>query len=140
MQWLQKPYPKRLTDTERFPFQRVQFQQLQRAWYAIGDLGTLLEETRTDTVSNPQYIIRALAGELGEVVTELEEKFEQAEGGGPQYIEHPLIAKARDVIETGDKLHVDALDKLLDGYGLCPDEHPDGHAKVRAQEEERDNL
>ena len=27
-------------------------------------------------------------------------------------------------IETGVKLHVDALDKLLDGYGLCPDEHP----------------
>jgi len=63
------------------PISRGQFQQLQRAWYAISDLGTLLKETRTDTVSNPQYIIRALVGELGKVVTELEEKFEQAEGG-----------------------------------------------------------
>ena len=58
-----------------------EFERLQKSWYAIGDLGVLLEETRTDTVSNPQYIIRAIASELGTIVTELEEKFEQAEDG-----------------------------------------------------------
>ncbi len=54
----------------------------------------------------------------------LEPISERRYGGDPQDTEHPLIAKVRDVIETGDNLHVDALDKLLDGYGLCPDEHP----------------
>jgi len=63
------------------PISREEFQRLQEAWFAIGDLGTLLKETRTDTVSNPQYIIRALADELGEAVTKLEAKFEKAEGG-----------------------------------------------------------
>jgi len=63
------------------PISLVQFQQLRRAWYAIGDLGTLMKETRNDAVNNPQYISRALASKLGEIVTELEEKFEKAEGG-----------------------------------------------------------
>ncbi len=63
------------------PISLGQFRELRRAWYAIGDLGTLLKETRTDTVSNPQYIIRAIASELGTIVTELEGKFEKAKGG-----------------------------------------------------------
>ncbi len=80
-----KPRPETfLTQKERgktIPISRGKFQQLQEAWYAIDNVATLLNEAHCETVSNPYYILRILASELGEVVTELEEKFEQAEGG-----------------------------------------------------------
>ncbi len=66
---------------EGIPISRGEFQQLQEAWFAIGDLASLLKEVSCETATNPDSILRILTSELGEVITELEEKFEQAEGG-----------------------------------------------------------
>ena len=63
------------------PISREDFQRLQEAWFAIDDLASLLKETRSDAPTNPSDVLHILTGELGEVVTELEEKFEKAEGG-----------------------------------------------------------
>ena len=53
-----------------------QLKRLQEIWYAIGDLASLLQETHSDHVTNPCYVLRILTDELGEVVTEMEKKFE----------------------------------------------------------------
>ena len=53
-----------------------QLKRLQEVWYAIGDLASLLQETHSDHVTNPCYVLRILTDELGEVVTEMERKFE----------------------------------------------------------------
>ena len=66
---------------EGIPISRGEFQQLQEAWFAMGDLASLLKEVRCEAVTNPDTILRILTGELGEVVTKLEAKFEKAEGG-----------------------------------------------------------
>jgi len=65
---------------EGVPISRGEFQQLQMAWYAISDLAELLKEVSCETATNPDSILRILTSELGEVVTELEAKFEKAEG------------------------------------------------------------
>ncbi len=66
---------------EGIPISRGEFQQLQEAWFAIGDLAELLKEVRCEQATNPYSVLRILTNELGEVVTELEGKFEKAEGG-----------------------------------------------------------
>jgi len=58
-----------------------QLKRLQEIWYAIGDLASLLQETHSDGVTNPCYILRILTDELGEVVTEMERKFDKQVGG-----------------------------------------------------------
>jgi len=57
------------------------FQRLQEAWYAIADLGSLLKETRSDGPTNPASVLRILAQELGEAVTDVGERFDKQEGG-----------------------------------------------------------
>ena len=63
------------------PISRGEFQRLQETWFAIGDLAELLKETSCEAATNPCSVLRILNGELGEVVTKLEAKFEKAEGG-----------------------------------------------------------
>ena len=63
------------------PISREEFQRLQEAWFAIGDLAELLKETSCEAATNPCSVLLILNGELGEVVTELGAKFEKAEGG-----------------------------------------------------------
>ncbi len=76
------------------------------------------------------HAVNTLLEPIYEDLSMVLEGAQEASGGDSQGSEHPLITKVRDVVKTGDKLHVDALGKLLDGYGLCPDEHPrEGGAK-----------
>ncbi len=63
------------------PISREEFQRLQEAWYAIGDLASLLKETSSDGPTNPCYVLQTLTNELGEALAEVKAKFEKAEGG-----------------------------------------------------------
>ncbi len=77
------------------------------------------------TDNNEEYhTVNCLLGPIYDDLSMVLDSTREVKGSDFQDTEHPLLAKVRDVINTGDKLHVDALDKLLDGYGLCPDEYP----------------
>jgi len=75
-----KTIPKTSDRHGTIPTSLGQYQQLQKAWYAIGDMADLLEVSRREKVGNPCYILRALADQLGEVVTELESRLEGENG------------------------------------------------------------
>ena len=77
----QRPFFTREEWEEGIPISRGDFQRLQEAWYAIGDLASLLKEVSCETATNPYSVLWILNAELGEVVTELGKKFEEAEGG-----------------------------------------------------------
>jgi len=62
------------------PISWGEFRRVQDAWYAIADLDSLLKETRSDRTTNPASVLRILATELGEALTEVEEKFEKQGG------------------------------------------------------------
>jgi len=62
------------------PLKRGEFQQLQAAWFAIGDMAELLKEVRCETVTNPYAVLRILNTELGKVITDLEFQFEKQAG------------------------------------------------------------
>lgn len=66
---------------ETRPISWGELKRLQDAWFAIGDLAELLKKTRSDAPPNPCCVLRILADELGDAVTELEGKFEKAERG-----------------------------------------------------------
>ena len=85
-------------------------------------LNFVLDFMGADEYTTIVPLVEGVEEDLKAVVEDIEEI---AEGQGERRdTEHPLITKVRDIIKTGDKLHVEALDKLLGGYGFCPDEHP----------------
>ncbi len=76
-----RPFFTREQWEEGIPISREEFQRLQEAWFAIGDLASLLKEVSCETATNPYSVLWILSAELGEIVTKLEAKFEKAEGG-----------------------------------------------------------
>jgi len=65
---------------ETTPVSWGEFKRIQEAWFAISDLAELLKETHAEGPTNPCSVLRILAAELGEAVTEVEEKFKQTGG------------------------------------------------------------
>ena len=74
--------PKNLDRHGTIPISWEEIQRLQQAWWAIGDLAELLKKTRSDAPPNPNFVLRILADELGDAVTELENKFDKQARGG----------------------------------------------------------
>ena len=113
---------KRPTDIITWQMTQEQQWHLERVHGSIIGLADL---TSNDEHSDINLILRLVVYDLNDIMDEIEEVDpEKQQVGIIQDTEHPLLAKVRDVINTGDKLHVDALDKLLDGYGCSPAKHP----------------